>query len=114
MRRKRISVVLVLADGREVAVEVGQVDASAADGIAQDAGQIDTLQSDVIQTDLYNYTPGSCEVFNDQCLGAPTFPCGGGMCPCVPGADPNCRAGEYCCFGWCRAYLFFDGPVPPC
>jgi hypothetical protein len=48
------------------------------------------------------YTPGRCEPALDMCLGAPTFSCRGSLCPCVPGANPNCRNGEYCCFGLCH------------
>ena len=94
--------------------EGARLDAEQGDSLAQmDAPQSDTLpQSDVIQHDAYPYTPGECNPSADTCLGAPTYPChstgSGFACPCVPGGNPNCRAGEFCCsttsIALCYAY----------
>ena len=91
-------------------VESGQEDASADATVSVDVGQ-----SDVLQFDAYNYTPGTCDPGNDQCLGAPTFACRYSvdderfMCPCIPGADPNCRPGEFCC-----GQLCYETATAPC
>jgi hypothetical protein len=86
-----------------------QTDSNQGDSLAQS----DVLpQTDVIQHDAYPYTPGECNPSADTCLGAPTYPChstgSGFACPCVPGANPNCRAGEFCCsttsIALCYAY----------
>jgi hypothetical protein len=94
--------------GVEAGVEAGQSDAGK-DAVepVDEGAQTDTLQSDalaqtdVIQYDAYPYTPGECNPSADTCLGAPTYPChstgSSFMCPCVPGGNPNCRAGEFCC-----------------
>ena len=128
--RAETGVHLQFDGGVEAGVEEGQSDAGndvlGQDdaGAQSDVGQVDSLaqtdtlqadvlpQTDVIQHDAYPYTPGECNPSADTCLGAPTYPChstgSGFACPCVPGANPNCRAGEFCCsttsIALCYAY----------